>query len=110
MIERLTYEQWIQSWRDQQPTGKLSFATEEGAVEAWDYQADRIAELEDNQRAPDCVWARGLLEWYEGGEMVSTGCGTEYHATEGMSPAEWGQNFCGNCGGKVVISQESEDE
>ena len=42
---------WIQNWRDCQPNGKLNYATEEGAREAWDAQQDTIDKLEaDNAK------------------------------------------------------------
>jgi len=43
----MDFEKWIQSWRDAQKNGRLDYYTEEGAREAWDYQQERIAELEE---------------------------------------------------------------
>jgi hypothetical protein len=42
----MTFDEWIQKWRDAQPDGKLPHDLEEGAEEAWDYQQARIDELE----------------------------------------------------------------
>ena len=42
----MTFEEWIQKWRDAQPDGKLPHELEEGAEEAWDYQQARIEKLD----------------------------------------------------------------
>jgi hypothetical protein len=42
----MTFDEWIQRWRDAQSSGKLSYGTEEGAEEAWDYQQGRIEALQ----------------------------------------------------------------
>ena len=42
----MTFEEWIQKWRDAQPDGKLPHELEEGAEEAWDFQQARIEALE----------------------------------------------------------------
>ena len=46
----MTFEEWIQKWRDAQPDGKLPHELEEGAEEAWDYQQARIEALEKAAR------------------------------------------------------------
>jgi hypothetical protein len=47
----MTFDEWIQRWRDAQPSGKLSYGTEEGAEEAWDYQQGRIEALQQQVSA-----------------------------------------------------------
>ena len=54
----MTFEEWIQKWRDAQPDGKLPHELEEGAEEAWDYQQARIEALEKAARG--VVEARGI--------------------------------------------------
>ena len=47
----MTFDEWIQKWRDAQPDGKLPHELEEGAEEAWDYQQARIEALEKGLQA-----------------------------------------------------------
>ena len=42
----MDFEEWYKSWEDIQPDGRLSYDIRQGAEEAWDYQEQRIAELE----------------------------------------------------------------
>ena len=58
----MTFEEWIQKWRDAQPDGKLPHELEEGAEEAWDYQQARIEALEKAAKADQQARIESLTE------------------------------------------------
>jgi hypothetical protein len=65
------------------------------------YSAERIEQLEANQRAPDCVWKLNKeQDWQVSGGYVPTCTGR----------SRWGidSEFCPNCGGKVVEPQQEQ--
>ena len=64
--------------------------------------ADRIRELE----RPDCKWKPPTDDWY--GNTWSGSCGTEWKL-EADGPKENSMNFCPECGGRLIIEEQSDE-
>ncbi len=61
---KTSFETWFSKWEALQPSGQLSYRTEQGAKKAWDYQENRIKKLEGE---------RNIYSWALIG-IASKGC------------------------------------